>query len=132
MVTVTSLTLTQRIWINNRSPRSTFCRWKLLHILSPCVLSTSPHPLLLLTSLRSPAVVPPPHIHVQGERIWSSFTRQKAERGLLLLIHILCYDHWSGFDQCRLCVPWCHSLTTTCRLSFRGHLNIFKGIAKEE
>ncbi len=26
----------------------------------------------------------------QGERIWSSFQRQKVERGLLLLIHILC------------------------------------------
>jgi hypothetical protein len=25
----------------------------------------------------------------QGERIWSSFQRQKVERGLLLLIHIL-------------------------------------------
>jgi hypothetical protein len=27
----------QRICINNRSPRSTFCRWKLLQILSPCM-----------------------------------------------------------------------------------------------
>ncbi len=34
----------QRIWINNRSPRSTFCRWKLLQILSPCVLSALPPP----------------------------------------------------------------------------------------
>jgi hypothetical protein len=25
----------------------------------------------------------------QGERIWRSFQRQKVERGLLLLIHIL-------------------------------------------
>jgi hypothetical protein len=28
----------------------------------------------------------------QGESIWSSFQRQKVERGLLLLIHILCLD----------------------------------------
>jgi hypothetical protein len=34
----------QRIWINNRSPRSTFCRWKLLQILSACVLSALPPP----------------------------------------------------------------------------------------
>jgi hypothetical protein len=34
----------QRIWINNRSPHSTFCRWKLLQILSPCVLSALPTP----------------------------------------------------------------------------------------
>ncbi len=27
----------------------------------------------------------------QGDRIWSSLERQKVERGLLLIIHILCY-----------------------------------------
>ncbi len=50
----------QRIGINNRSPRSTFFRTNLLQILSPCVLTASPHPLLLLTSPRPPAVPPPP------------------------------------------------------------------------
>jgi hypothetical protein len=67
---------TQRIGINDRSPRSTFCRTKLLQIVSPCVQSASPHPLLLLTSPRPPAVPPPPDIH--GERIWSSFAGQKV------------------------------------------------------
>ncbi len=39
----------QRIWIINRSPRLTLCRPKLLQILSPCVLSATPHPCCCLT-----------------------------------------------------------------------------------
>jgi hypothetical protein len=31
----------------------------------------------------------------QGERIWSSFERQKVKRGLLLIIHIL----WVGIKE---------------------------------
>jgi hypothetical protein len=58
--------LNQRIWIINRSPRLTFCRPKLLQILSPCVLPPPPHPLLLLTSPRPPSVSPPP-IHTRKE-----------------------------------------------------------------
>ncbi len=66
----------QRIWINNRSPRSTFCCWKLLQILSPC-LSASPHPLLLLTIPRLPAVFPPPEHTLEQFRtikswVWAS------------------------------------------------------------
>jgi hypothetical protein len=33
---------------------------------------------------------PIPRTYIEGERIWSSFERQKVERRLLLLIHILC------------------------------------------
>ncbi len=69
----------QRIWINNRSPRSSFCRWKLLQILSPCVLSALPPPPPATADHPLPASCFP----------WSSFQRQKVEGGLLLLIHIL-------------------------------------------
>jgi hypothetical protein len=75
----------QRIWIINRNPRLTFCP-KLLQILAPCVLSPPPPTTADLPPHAS--CFPSPHT-VHGERIWSSFRRQKVERGLLLLIHIL-------------------------------------------
>ncbi len=76
-VYVENLTWHQRIWIINRSPRLTFCRPKLLQILSPSVLSASLHSLLLLTPTHPPAVSPPADIH--GERISSRFGRQRVE-----------------------------------------------------
>ncbi len=54
------IALQQRIWINNRSPCSTFCRWKLLQSLSPCVLSALPPPPATADHPRPPAVSPPP------------------------------------------------------------------------
>jgi hypothetical protein len=36
----------------------------------------------------------------QGERIWSSLERQKVERGLLLMIHILWVQGTSPGDRC--------------------------------
>jgi hypothetical protein len=71
----------QRIRVINRSPRSTFCRPKLLQILSPCVLSASlhPHPLLLLTNPCPLAVSPPPDTH--GERTGAVSDEGKFSQG---------------------------------------------------
>jgi hypothetical protein len=64
-----------------------------------------PPPLLLLTTPCPPAVSPPPDTH--GERIWSSFRRQKVYRGLLLLIHYLC--PWLAIPSCcgYVRAAWC-------------------------
>ncbi len=82
----------QRIWIINRNPRLTFCRRKLLQILRFSLPVYCPPPLPPTTAdLPTPdsCFPSPPDIH--RERIWSSFGGQKVERGLLLLINILCY-----------------------------------------
>jgi hypothetical protein len=70
----------QRIWINNRSPRSIFCCPKLLQILSPCVSGGGE-----TAGGRGVSAVAG-----DGERIWSSLGRQKVKPGLLFIIHILC------------------------------------------
>jgi hypothetical protein len=84
--------LAQRIRIINRSSRLTFCRPKLLHILSPCVLSPPPPPHTIADLPLPASCFSSPRHSVHRERIWSSFRRQKVERGLLLLIHILWFS----------------------------------------
>jgi hypothetical protein len=51
----------------------------------------------------------------QGERIWSSLERQKVERGLLLLIPILCLRGYIREQQ-----SWARAFFYASRLRFRA------------
>jgi hypothetical protein len=77
----------QRIWINNKSPGSTFCRWKLLQYVSGGGETAGGWGVISSSRGRERTD------STQGERIWSSLGRQKVERGLLLIIHILWAAH---------------------------------------
>jgi hypothetical protein len=104
----------QRIWIINKSPRSTFRHSKLLQILSPCVLSASPHPLLLLTTPRPPAVSPRPDTH--GDRIWSSFTMESLAwasviNSYSLTLHQFWDSSFQWIEHIKAKIQWRHLFT---------------------
>ncbi len=79
-----------RIWIT-RSPRLTFCRPKLLQILSPCVCCCVSWG--RRNSWRGRGFQQQQWVgaadDTQGDRNWSSSGRQKDKHGLLVVIHIL-------------------------------------------